>query len=195
MAERPDAGSGVQAPARSIGRRSSTACPRCYGAMLASPDLPRAGGRWRCASAPPRARRCRRRSAERWTDHFGVEILDGIGSTEMLHIFLSNRPGEVRYGTTGKPVPGYQLAFRRRGRQRRGHRRARRAADRRPDQRDRLLEQPRANALDLPRRVDAHRRQVQPRRGRLLHLRRPLRRHAQGGRNLRLAVRGRGGAG
>jgi benzoate-CoA ligase len=45
----------------------------------------------------------------RWTERFGVEILDGIGSTEMLHIFLSNRPGEVRYGTTGKPVPGYEL--------------------------------------------------------------------------------------
>ena len=44
---------------------------------------------------------------KRWTEHFGVEILDGIGSTEMLHIFLSNRSGEVRYGTTGKPVPGY----------------------------------------------------------------------------------------
>jgi benzoate-CoA ligase len=46
---------------------------------------------------------------KRWTAEFGCEILDGIGSTEMLHIFLSNRPGEVRYGTTGKPVPGYEL--------------------------------------------------------------------------------------
>jgi len=46
---------------------------------------------------------------ERWTERTGTDILDGIGSTEMLHIFLSNRPGEVRYGTTGKPVPGYQL--------------------------------------------------------------------------------------
>ncbi|MES3001445.1 MAG: benzoate-CoA ligase family protein [Pseudomonadota bacterium] len=45
----------------------------------------------------------------RWTEAFGCEILDGIGSTEMLHIFLSNRPGEVRYGTTGKAVPGYEL--------------------------------------------------------------------------------------
>ncbi len=45
----------------------------------------------------------------RFTERTGVEILDGIGSTEMLHIFLSNRPGEVRYGTTGKPVPGYEL--------------------------------------------------------------------------------------
>jgi benzoate-CoA ligase len=46
---------------------------------------------------------------KRWTADYGCEILDGIGSTEMLHIFLSNRPGEVRYGTTGKPVPGYDL--------------------------------------------------------------------------------------
>jgi benzoate-CoA ligase len=46
---------------------------------------------------------------ERWKRHFDVDILDGIGSTEMLHIFLSNRPGEVCYGTTGSPVPGYQL--------------------------------------------------------------------------------------
>ncbi len=46
---------------------------------------------------------------KKWTAQYGCEILDGIGSTEMLHIFLSNRPGEVRYGTTGKAVPGYQL--------------------------------------------------------------------------------------
>lgn len=45
----------------------------------------------------------------RWTAEYGSEILDGIGSTEMLHIFLSNRPGQVRYGTTGQPVPGYDL--------------------------------------------------------------------------------------
>jgi benzoate-CoA ligase family protein len=46
---------------------------------------------------------------QRWTAHFGVDILDGIGMTEMLHIFLSNRPGEVRPGTTGVAVPGYDL--------------------------------------------------------------------------------------
>jgi benzoate-CoA ligase len=49
---------------------------------------------------------------ERFTAHFGVEIIDGIGSTEMLHIFLSNRPGHVRYGTTGWPVPGYTIELR-----------------------------------------------------------------------------------
>lgn len=46
---------------------------------------------------------------KKFTAAYGVEILDGIGSTEMLHIFLSNRPGAVRYGTTGQAVPGYQL--------------------------------------------------------------------------------------
>ena len=52
------------------------------------------------------------RSASASRAHFGCEILDGIGSTEMLHIFLSNRPGDVRYGTTGKPVPGYEIELR-----------------------------------------------------------------------------------
>jgi benzoate-CoA ligase len=46
---------------------------------------------------------------ERWSAEYGCAILDGIGSTEMLHIFLSNRPGQVRYGTTGQAVPGYEL--------------------------------------------------------------------------------------
>ena len=44
-----------------------------------------------------------------WEERFGAPILDGLGSTEMLHIFLSNRPGDVRYGTSGKAVPGYRL--------------------------------------------------------------------------------------
>jgi benzoate-CoA ligase len=44
----------------------------------------------------------------RWRERFGVEILDGIGTTEILHIFLSNRPGQARPGSTGLPVPGYE---------------------------------------------------------------------------------------
>jgi benzoate-CoA ligase family protein len=46
---------------------------------------------------------------QRWTSRFGIDILDGIGMTETLHIFLSNRPGSVKAGTTGVAVPGYQL--------------------------------------------------------------------------------------
>ncbi|GIH03996.1 benzoate--CoA ligase [Rhizocola hellebori] len=45
----------------------------------------------------------------RWTTRFGIDVIDGIGMTEMLHIFLSNRPGQVRPGTTGVAVPGYDL--------------------------------------------------------------------------------------
>jgi benzoate-CoA ligase family protein len=46
---------------------------------------------------------------QRFTTRFGVDIIDGLGSTEALHIFLSNRPGEVRPGTTGQAVPGYEI--------------------------------------------------------------------------------------
>ena len=82
--------------------------PTLYAALLASPELPARGELKlrRCASAgePLPAD-----IGKRWTRHFGVDILDGIGSTEMLHIFLSNRPADVRYGSTGKPVPGYDI--------------------------------------------------------------------------------------
>jgi benzoate-CoA ligase len=50
--------------------------------------------------------------AERFKRHFGVDIIDGIGSTEMLHVFISNRPEKVRYGSTGWPVPGYDIELR-----------------------------------------------------------------------------------
>lgn len=48
----------------------------------------------------------------RFSERFGVEVLDGIGSTEALHIFLSNRPGQVRPGTSGQPVQGYAVELR-----------------------------------------------------------------------------------
>ena len=47
----------------------------------------------------------------RWQERFGVEIVDGIGTTESGHIFLSNRPGAVRPGSSGIPVPGYECAI------------------------------------------------------------------------------------
>ena len=84
------------------------AVPTLYAAMLASPELP---GRAelnlrRCISA---GEALPENLGKQWSEHFGVDILDGIGSTEMLHIFLSNRPGEVKYGTTGRPVHGYDI--------------------------------------------------------------------------------------
>jgi benzoate-CoA ligase family protein len=84
------------------------AVPTFYAAFLASPSAPgRSDLKLRyCVSAgealPPDVGR-------RWKERYGVDILDGIGSTEMLHIFLSNYPGNVKYGTTGKPVPGYEI--------------------------------------------------------------------------------------
>jgi benzoate-CoA ligase len=82
--------------------------PTLYNAMLTSPDLPhREELALRCciSAGEPLPREIGRR----WSARIGVDILDGIGSTEMLHIFLSNWPGNVRYGTTGKPIPGYDL--------------------------------------------------------------------------------------
>jgi len=82
--------------------------PTLFAAMLASQNFPeRKNLALRvCTSAgealPPEI-------GKRWTERTGTELLDGIGSTEMLHIFLSNYPGDVRPGTTGKPVPGYAL--------------------------------------------------------------------------------------
>jgi benzoate-CoA ligase len=82
--------------------------PTLYASMLASPACPpREALRLRACTSAGEA--LPEEIGKRWRERFGVDILDGIGSTEMLHIFLSNRPGEVRYGTTGKPVPGYVL--------------------------------------------------------------------------------------
>lgn len=84
--------------------------PTLYAALLAHPRIgPKAGSQRlrRCISAGealPEA------VGQRWFEMTGVHILDGIGSTEMLHIFISNRPDDIRYGTTGKPVPGYEAA-------------------------------------------------------------------------------------
>ncbi len=82
--------------------------PTLYASMLASDCLPaREDVALRlCVSA---GETLPAEIGRRWTEHFGVEIVEGIGSTEMLHIFLSNRPGQVRYGVTGKPVPGFEV--------------------------------------------------------------------------------------
>src|SRR5437764_1388802 len=82
--------------------------PTLYNAMLAGNDLPPLDelALRRCVSA---GEPLPQEIGRRWSARIGVDILDGIGSTEMLHIFLSNWPDKVRYGTTGRPIPGYQL--------------------------------------------------------------------------------------
>ncbi len=85
--------------------------PTLFVAMMASPELPsREQVALRiCASA---GEALPREVGQAFHQRFGCEILDGLGSTEMLHIFISNRPGQVRYGTSGLPVPGYDIELR-----------------------------------------------------------------------------------
>ena len=85
--------------------------PTGFAGMLAHPNLPkREDVALRLVSSAGEALPAE--LGERFKAHFGVDIVDGIGSTEMLHIFLSNQPGRVRYGTTGWPVPGYTVELR-----------------------------------------------------------------------------------
>lgn len=82
--------------------------PTLFASLLQSSELPRCGEHSLrfCVSAGEALPADLGRA---WKERTGVDILDGIGSTEMLHIFLSNSPGSVAYGTTGRPIPGYQV--------------------------------------------------------------------------------------
>ncbi len=85
--------------------------PTGFAGMLAAPDLPaRSSVALRMCSSAGEA--LPRELGERFKAHFACDIIDGIGSTEMLHIYISNRPGDVRYGSTGKPVAGYEVELR-----------------------------------------------------------------------------------
>jgi benzoate-CoA ligase len=85
--------------------------PTGFAGMLAHAQLPpREGVALRLVSSAGEALPAE--IGERFKRHFGVDIVDGIGSTEMLHIFMSNRPERVRYGSTGWPVPGYRVELR-----------------------------------------------------------------------------------
>ena len=85
--------------------------PTGFAGMLASPRLPgrEAVALRMCSSA---GEALPAEIGQRFRDRFGCDIIDGIGSTEMLHVYLSNRPGDVRYGTTGRPVDGYEIELR-----------------------------------------------------------------------------------
>ena len=85
--------------------------PTGFAGMLAHPALPpREQVSLRMCSSAGEALPAE--IAQRFKTHFGADIVDGIGSTEMLHIFISNRPDDIRYGSTGKPVPGYVVELR-----------------------------------------------------------------------------------
>jgi benzoate-CoA ligase len=82
--------------------------PTLFNALLASSDLPKKGEHALrlCVSA---GEALPEKIALAWRERTGVDIVDGLGSTELLHIFVSQRPGNVRYGTTGRVVPGYRV--------------------------------------------------------------------------------------
>jgi benzoate-CoA ligase len=82
--------------------------PTLYASLMAADDAPApdALGLRLCLSA---GEALPQQIGERWRERFGIDIIDGIGSTEMFHIFLTNRPGDVVYGTTGRPVGGYEV--------------------------------------------------------------------------------------
>lgn len=107
MAERPTPEAVYR---RLVEHRPTVFCgvPTLYAAMLAHAPLPprEALALRICTSA---GEALPADVGRRFQAAFGVDVLDGIGSTEMLHIFLSNRPDAVRYGTTGMPVPGYRV--------------------------------------------------------------------------------------
>ena len=85
--------------------------PTGFAGMLASPTLPeRSAVDLRLASSAGEALPAE--LGERFKARMGVDVIDGIGSTEMLHIYLSNQPGRVRYGSTGWPVLGYLIELR-----------------------------------------------------------------------------------
>ena len=85
--------------------------PTGFAGILAAPDLPaRKSVALRMCSSAGEALPAE--LGQRFKTQFGCDIIDGIGSTEMLHVFISNRPGDVRYGTTGRPVDGYDIELR-----------------------------------------------------------------------------------
>jgi len=85
------------------------AVPSLYAALLAHPDIGRGAGSDRLRLCISAGEALPAHLGERWREVVGVDVLDGLGSTEMLNTFLSNRPGDVRYGSTGRPVSGYAM--------------------------------------------------------------------------------------
>ena len=83
--------------------------PTLYGAILGDKSLEKHPGSGKLRSCISAGEALPKEIGEKWQTRFGVDILDGVGSTELLHIFLSNSPGKVVYGTSGSAVPGYQM--------------------------------------------------------------------------------------
>jgi 4-hydroxybenzoate-CoA ligase len=85
------------------------AVPTLYAALLAHKNMCRGAGSDRLRLCVSAGEALPAALGERWRDAAGCDVIDGIGSTEMFQTFVSNRPGDVRYGSTGKAVPGYDI--------------------------------------------------------------------------------------
>jgi 4-hydroxybenzoate-CoA ligase len=83
--------------------------PTLFAAMLNDESLKAHGGGERLRVCTSAGEALPESVGNTWKARFGVDILDGVGSTELLHIFLSNAPGDIRYGSSGRPVPGYKV--------------------------------------------------------------------------------------
>jgi 4-hydroxybenzoate-CoA ligase len=83
--------------------------PTLYASLLAHKDMTRGAGSDHLRLCVSAGEALPAHLGERWREVAGVDVLDGIGSTEMFQTYLSNQAGDLRYGTTGKPVPGYEL--------------------------------------------------------------------------------------
>ena len=83
--------------------------PTLYAAMLAHPGCKPENSSSRLRLCLSAGEALPAEVGSKWQSIFGVDIIDGVGSTELLHIFLSNAPGDVVYGTSGTAVPGYLL--------------------------------------------------------------------------------------
>jgi 4-hydroxybenzoate-CoA ligase len=83
--------------------------PTLYASLLAHEAMRRGAGSDRLRLCISAGEALPAHLGERWRAVAGCDVLDGIGSTEMFQTFLSNRPGDVRYGSTGRPVAGYEL--------------------------------------------------------------------------------------
>jgi 4-hydroxybenzoate-CoA ligase len=82
--------------------------PSLYTALLAHKDIVKGAGSDRLRICVSAGEAMPAHIGRHWREVTGVDVLDGLGSTEMLQTFVSNRPGDIRYGSTGKPVPGYE---------------------------------------------------------------------------------------
>jgi benzoate-CoA ligase len=108
MAERPTSAAVIK---RLHQHEATIFCgaPTLYASLLATDESQRPHKLRLCTSA---GEALPKEVGTRFLERYGVDILDGLGSTEMLHIFVSNRASEVCYGTTGLPVDGYEIQLR-----------------------------------------------------------------------------------